>query len=86
MSTFRAICYYDQRTQTLTIRSTSGGIQFMIKFAEAAGTIQHIRPDEDCDNYWVAFKPADSAVFFDEPCLFSKARVVIEELSWRLEP
>lgn len=60
---------YDEATQTVTIchRRTYATLMKIKLEASASGTMTRVNPDgtEDCDNYWIGVKPADSVVFED---------------------
>ena len=75
---------FDERTSTVTLRhAKTQTIQMKIKLeACATGTMSRVVPEEDCDNWWIAFKPADSVVTTD--MLFSKKMLIATQLSFDL--
>jgi hypothetical protein len=85
------ICHvsYDPKTQVLDIRSAKFGARIaQIKVeAGAAGTMQRVpwnsQGVEDCDNFWIALKPADSVVFEDG--LLGNKKVVVKEFTFDLK-
>jgi len=81
---------YDAKAQVLDIRSAAFGARIaQIKVeAAAAGTMQRVPWNsdgvEDCDNFWIAVKPADSVVF-EDGLLGKKKKVVVKEFKFNLE-
>lgn len=79
-------CYleFDERTSTVTIvHAKTGCTQMKIKLeSSASGTMSRVSPNEDCDNFWIAVKPADSVVFQD--VLFDKKALVVESINFKL--
>lgn len=73
----------DEHTQTITLRNCKHGtIQATIKVdASCFATWTRLEEDCDCDNFWIAVKPADSEVF--ENGLFDKRPLFAEEFTYR---
>ena len=74
----------------VTLRGRRGEMLAKIRCdMDGFGTFTRIQEGEDCDNYWIAVKPSDHAVFGDweagVPPLFSRAKMVVEEFKFRLE-
>ena len=86
MSAMRIPCYleFDERTSVVTMRhAKTNTIQMTVKLeAGATGTMGRLSPDVDCDNWWIAFKPADSVVVDDR--LFGEKKLVATQLSFDL--
>jgi hypothetical protein len=82
----RIPCYleFDERTNTVTMRhAKTNTIQMMIKLeAGMEGTMTRIDADCDCDNFWIATKPSDSAVFQDR--LFDGKKLRINSIDYSL--
>lgn len=76
---------YDARTETVTIRhSRYNTILMKIKLESAAtGTMERITPEQDCDNFWIGIKPADSVIFGD--VLFDRKKLSIQQLDFCLK-
>ena len=79
---------WDESTSTLTI-SRNGANFAKIKFAvEGIGTMcraaKAFPRGEDCDNFWLAIKPADDMVFSGQ--LFSRKTVVVTRLDFTFKP
>lgn len=83
----RIPCYldFDEHSSTVTIvHAKTGCTQLKIKLEKSSsGTMKRVVPDEDCDNYWIAVKPADSVVFEDR--LFGDKSVIVDRFDFRLE-
>lgn len=83
----RIPCYleYDKSTSTVTLRhAKTQTIQMMIKLENSGvGTMERVTPDQDCDNFWIAIKPADSVVFQD--VLFDKKKLNIKSIDFELK-
>lgn len=77
---------FDETCNVVSLRhAKTGTIQMLIKLeAGAEGTHTRIKPHEDCDNFWIAVKPADSTVF--EGKLFGRSKLAVTEFKFDLEP
>jgi hypothetical protein len=51
--------------------------------ANSTWTMTRISADVDCDNWWIAFKPADSVV--TEDLLFGKKKLISSNLNFDLK-
>jgi hypothetical protein len=82
----RIPCYleFDERTATVTLRhARTQRVQMKIKLeAAAVNTMSRVNPDEDCDNYWAAFKPADHVVFNDR--IFDRQQLIVTSVNFHL--
>ena len=79
--TINCVMEIDDATETVTIRSKKHQtILASFKIAECFGTFARIEEDCDCDNYWIAIKPADSEVF--ENRLFGRTRIQVTSFSF----
>lgn len=82
----RIPCYmdFDKRTHTVTLRhAKTNTIQMILKLeAGMSGTMERLTPMEDCDNFWIALKPADSTVFEDK--LFGPKQIIVEKFKFFL--
>jgi hypothetical protein len=53
-----------------------------VKITGNEGTITRLIEEEDCDNYWIAVKPADSVVF--DEVLMGDCKVDINKFEFSL--
>lgn len=87
MNNSRVPCYleFDAATNVVTARhAKTGCIQMTIKLESGMeSTHSRIEPNVDCDNFWIAVKPADSTVLDGK--LFSRAKLTVQEFKFEIE-
>ena len=86
MNNSKIPCYmeFDAATNVVTMRhAKTGCIQMTIKLESGAeGTHTRIAPDVDCDNFWIAVKPADALVFGRK--LFGRSKVSVQKFDFKV--
>lgn len=82
---FLARCYVDTSTDTLTLVHPKTKVTLAKFKLETMGTMDRmdVSGNYDNDNYWIALKPADEAVFTRNG-LFSKYKLVVKQFIFEL--
>lgn len=85
MKDIKCVLEVDERSGIVTLRSRYGAILAKIRCdMNGFGTFTRIEETEDCDNYWIAVKPGDSAVF-EEGLFDSRKKMSVKQFEFDMK-